>query len=244
MLVRPLSVFKALVPSLVLCAAVTARATDEFDMYVSDVAILQIKEIQKELKITEGQRASMNNHAKWLNEQGIEIDKLVVDRKLSPENANKTMQALLATLKKKVLGELSDAQVKRLREITLQRDGLLPLMDQKVSEKIRMTKAQLKKIREAYVTNDVRSKALQEKAFAPIRQKYDRMKPKNETERQQLLAQANKELDAAKAVLAPELEKLGKEFEGLVNRTLSKGQLDAFKALKGRPFVPPKKDGG
>lgn len=244
MSVRPLSVFRALVPSLVLCATVSVRAADSFDMYVSDVAILQIKEIQKELKITEGQRASMNNHAQWLNQQGISIDRLVVEKKLSPDNANKLMTAHLATLKKKVLSVLSDAQVKRLREITLQRDGLLPLMDQKVSEKIGMTKAQLKKIRDAYVANDVKSKALQDKAFAPIFEKYRKMKPKSEAEAKQIEAQVNKELDAEKKLIAPELEKLGKEFEGLVNRTLSKGQLDAFKALKGKPFVPPKKDGG
>lgn len=244
MLVRPLSVFKALVPGLVLYASVTVRAADEFDMYVSDVAILQIKEIQKELRITEGQRVAMNNHAQWLSQQGVAIDRLVVDKKLSPDNANKRMTAHLATLKKRVLSELSNAQVKRLREITLQRDGLLPLMDQKVSEKIGMTTAQLKKIREAYIANDARSKALQDKAFSPIFDKYGKMKPKNDTERKQLEAQANKEIEAEKAKLAPELEKLGKEFEGLVNRTLSKNQLAEFKALKGKPFVPPKKDGG
>lgn len=67
MSVKPLSVFKPLLMSLALFSATAAYAADEFDMYVSDVAILQIKEIQTELKITEGQRVAMNSHAEWLN---------------------------------------------------------------------------------------------------------------------------------------------------------------------------------
>ena len=58
------------------------------------------------------------------------------------------------------------------------------------------------------------------------------------SEKRQLEAQAKREIAAKQKELAPRLESLGKEFENFVNRTLTKGQLDAFKALKGKPFVP------
>lgn len=244
MSVKPLSVFKPLLISLALFSAVAANAADEFDMYVSDVAILQIKEIQTELKITEGQRVAMNNHAEWLNRKGGAINKEVADNRLTTAGANRQMASHLANLKKKVLGELTDKQIVRLREITLQRDGLLPLMDQKVSEKIGMTAAQLKLIRDTYVANDQKAKQVQQRALAPIFEKYGKMKPKNNAEKKQLEAQANKEIEAEQKRLAPQLAKLGKEFEDFVKRILTKGQRDSFAKLKGKPFTPPKKAGG
>ena len=223
-------------------AAASAIAADEFDMYVADVAILQAKAVQTELKITDAIRAAMNKHASWLDSQGANIDRLVRAGTVTAAEGNRRMAVHLATLKSKVLGELSAAQVKRLREITLQRDGLGPLMDKRVSDKIGMTAAQLTKIREAYVANDNKAKQIQQTAFTPIFEKFGKMKPKSETERKQLEEQANKELDVEKKRIQPQLEKLGKDFEELVAGTLTKGQQDAFKRLKGAPFKP-KKEG-
>ena len=148
------------------------------------------------------------------------------------------MSVHLITLKTRVLGELSASQVKRLREITLQRDGLVPLMDTRVSDKIGMTAAQLTKIREAYVANDNKAKQIQQKAFAPVCEKFGKMKPKSDAEKKLLEEQANKELDAEKKRIQPELEALSKQFAALVDETLTKGQKDAFNKLKGTPFKP------
>lgn len=219
-------------------AAASAIAADEFDMYVADVAILQAKAVQTELKITDAIRAAMNKHATWLDSQVANIDRLVRAGTITVAEGNRRTSVHLATLKSKVLGELSAAQIKRLREITLQRDGLGPLMNKRVSDKIGMTAAQLKKIREAYVTNGNKAKKIRQTAFAPIFEKYGKMKPQNDTEKKQLEEQANKELDAQKKRIQPQLEALGKEFEALVAGTLTKGQKDAFKELKGAPFKP------
>ena len=150
------------------------------------------------------------------------------------------MAVHLVTLKSKVLSELTTPQVKRLREITLQRDGLVPLMDKRVSDKIGMTAAQLKKIREAYVTNDNKAKSIQQTAFSPIFEKYGKMKPKNDVEKKQIEDQANKELALEKKRIQPQLTRLGKDFEELVASTLTKGQKDAFIKLKGPNARPPR----
>ena len=223
-------------------AVATAFAADEFDMYVADVAILQLKAVQAELGITEAVRAALNKHATWLDTQGADIDRLVRGGKVTPADGNRRMSVHLVTLKSRVVGELTSVQVRRLREITLQRDGLVPLMDKRVSDKIGMTAAQLKKIREAYVANEDKAKRIQQTAFASIFEKYGKMKPKSEVEKKQIEEQANKELDVEKKRIQPQLAQLGKDFETLVASTLTKGQKDAFKALKGKPFKP-KKEG-
>lgn len=223
-------------------AVATALAADEFDMYVADVAILQAKAIQVELGITDAVRAALNKHATWLDAQGANIDRLVKRGTVTPAEGNRRMSGYLVTLKSRVVGELTAVQVRRLREITLQRDGLVPLMDKRVSDKIGMTAAQLKKIRDAYVANEKKAKVIQQTAFAPIFEKYGKMKPKSDVEKKQIEGQANKELDAEKKRIQPQLAQLGKDFEALVASTLTQGQKDAFKKLKGKPFKP-KKEG-
>ncbi|MCH8980167.1 MAG: hypothetical protein IH945_13150 [Armatimonadetes bacterium] len=234
----PTSHFKAGFVALSFLASASAVAADEFDRYIADVAILQAKAVQTELKITDAIRAAMNKHAVWLDTQGANIDRLVRARTITVAEGNRRTKLHLATLKSKVLRELSAAQVKRLREITLQRDGLAPLMDKRVSDKIGMTAAQLKRIRDAYVANDNKAKQIQKAAFSPIFEKYGNMKPKSDAEKKQFEDQANKELDIEKKRIRPQLEMLGKEFEALVAGTLTKGQKDAFNRLKGAPFKP------
>lgn len=234
----PTNHLKSCFAAMLSLAAVYACAVDEFDMYVADVAILQAKAVQIELKITDGIRAAMNKHAIWLDGQGANIDRLVRAGTVTPEAGNRRMKVHLSTLKSKVLSELSAAQVKRLREITLQRDGLVPLMDKRVSDKIGMTTAQLTKIREAYIANENKAKQIQKVAFAPIFDKYGKMKPKSDVEKKRLEDQANKELEVEKKRIQPQLEDLGKQFAALVDKTLSKGQKDAFNKLKGVPFKP------
>lgn len=233
-----LQVKKLVTIAAILAVASMGHAADEFDSYFADISILQLKPIQAELKVTETQRANMNKHAEWLNAQGKAIDANVKAGKLSTDSANKQMALHLGSLKKKVIGELSAAQLKRLREITLQRDGLLPLMDQRMADKIGMTKAQLTKLRDAYVANDKKAKGLQEAAYKPIFEKYLAMKPKSKEEEAKLVEQRNKELEAARIKIQPQLEAMGKSYIDLADVTLTKGQKDSFLALKGKPFDP------
>ncbi len=221
-----------------LAAAPAVLAADEFDAFFADITILQLKPIQTELKVTETQRANMNKHATWLASQGKSIDAQVKSNKLTAEQANKQMEVHLGALKMKVIGELSAVQLKRLRELTLQRDGLLPLMVPKMAERIGMTKAQLTKLLDAYFANDKKAKDLQTVTYKPILDKYAAMKPKSADEEKMLVEQRRKELEAARIKIQPQLEAFGKSFASLVDTTLTKGQKDEFNSLKGKPFDP------
>ncbi|MCH7945820.1 MAG: hypothetical protein IIC73_07385, partial [Armatimonadetes bacterium] len=121
----PTSHLRASFVALACVAAASALAADEFDMYVADIGILQDKAVQAELKITAAIRQALNKHAVWLDSRGANIDRLVRAGTITVAEGNRRTKLHLATLKSKVLGELSEAQVKRLREITLQRDGLV-----------------------------------------------------------------------------------------------------------------------
>lgn len=219
-------------------AVATALGADEFDAYFADIGILQLKPVQTELGVTEAQRASMNKHADWLNVQSKAIDSQVRSGKMKPEDANKLMQTHLVNMKNKIIGELTAAQLKRLREITLQRDGLLPLLDKKLCAKIGVTETQRKKLADAYLANDQKAKQLQTQAFKPIIDKYSKMTPKTDAEKKKLSEQADKELQAAKDKIQPQIDKLGKDYIALVDSTLTAGQKDAFNKLKGKPFIP------
>jgi hypothetical protein len=221
-------------------AATSSSEIDDFDAYIADIQILQDKNVQAELGITEGQRTAMNKHADWFNGETHSIGSQVNSGKLKPEEANTKMGSLLVTMKHRIIGELTAAQLKRLREITLQRDGLLPLLDKKVGEKIGLTEGQRKKLVTAYAENDEKARNLQKTAMQPIADKYAAMKPKDKAEETKLTDQMNKEMAAAAAKIQPDLEKLAKTFSDLVDATLSKGQKDDFTALKGKPFVPKK----
>ena len=249
MVIRP--VFR-LVTALIaasLGTAASAKEMDAFDAQYADISILQLKPIQAELGVTEAQRTKLNAHAAWLNGQTSSIDSQVKSGKLKAEDANRQMEGILASFKSRILGELTAMQIKRLREITLQRDGLIPLLDKQVADKIGMTSAQLTKLRDAYLENDKKAKDIQTAAFKPIFDKYAAMKPKNDAEKKALSDQANKELEAAKSRIQPQLEELGRQFAQFVDAALSKGQHEAFESLKGRPFkvpaqTPPKTGSG
>lgn len=223
---------------MVLSSRAFAQKMDEFDLFFADLGILQDKSVQGEIGLTEAQRARMNEHASWMNAQRDAIAKQANEKKLDPKQANAQLASVMETLKVKVMGELTAAQLKRVREITLQRDGLLPLLSQRVGERIGLTSAQTQTLREGFLKNDESAKRIQRDAFEPILKKYDAMRPKNAEEEKKLRAQANKELDAAKQKIAPELTRLSKEYQDFVKKTLSKGQFDAFVALKGKAFTP------
>ncbi len=216
----------------------SAQKFDEFDYHFADVSILQLKPVQTDLGLTDGQRSKMNEHADWFGAQKEGLAKQVNDKKLDPKQANAQFGATMEALKKRVLGELTAAQLKRLREISLQREGLLPLMHHLVGDKIGLTTTQLKSIRDGFVKNDETVKQLQKKTFEPILKKYQAMKPKSKQEAETLSTQMDKELAAARKPIEPELTKLSKDFQDFVTKTLSKGQYDAFIALKGKPFKP------
>ena len=216
----------------------STQAADAFDKHACNVTLLQAKSVQKELGITEAQRARMNVHADWNNAQGVKIDRLFNDKKFTAAQAADAAAKLRSGLKKRVLGELKSAQIIRLREISLQQAGALALMDPVVGTKIGMSKAQTNKIRADYVVQDAQADKIKQDALGPIDDKYRRMKPANADEARKIKDQWTKERTAKQDEILPRLTALAIEFDKAVEAVMTKGQIESYKKLKGKEFKP------
>ena len=227
----------ALLPALVMATFATA---DAFDERVANVALLQAKPVQKELKISETQLKKMNTHADAFNAEAKKINEEYQKNASKGESAMKTaatkMQAAEQRLKSKVIKELSQVQIKRLREITVQQAGVLGLMDENVAKKVGINATQLNNMRNRFKSNAEKAQKIQQNALGPINSKYAAKKPKNEAEAKTMQEAYQKEMQAAAKKVEPQLAQLRKDFETYATGLLSATQKTAWNNLKGKAF--------
>jgi len=218
----------------------TISLADAFDERTSNVALLQSKAVQTDLKISEAQRKKMNVHAEWFNKEAQKIRdawvKTAQGKNPPPPAPTAKLQALEQSLKAKVFKELSQTQIKRLREITVQQAGVLALLDDSVAKKIGLTAAQITSLKAKFKSNAEAAQKLQATAINPINAKYKDKKPKDQKEAEAMQAQYSKEVQAAAKKIEPQLAALRKGFETFVNTTLSAAQKSSWSALKGKAF--------
>jgi hypothetical protein len=214
-------------------------APDQFDVYVANIEILQAKPVQAELKISDAQRAALNKHADWYNGQTKKVvDQLKASKGTDADRQKGMSQvsSLQQQLKNKVIGELSSWQVKRLGQISLQQAGIVALLDSKVAKKVGMTDAQVKKLRAGWEASGKLVAEAETKARQPVFNKYKDKQPKDEKEAKELSEAYSREMEAASKALDPVLAKAKKDFEALVDSTLTPGQKKAWGDLKGSAF--------
>jgi len=224
--------------------AVTAASMAQsaaFDIYAADVMLLQAKQIQMEIGITEAQRKQMNAAAATHSNTLKALDTKYKGQKMSPELAKKVDPELaraFATLKTSVIKALKPNQVKRLRELSLQRTGISVLTDERVAKEVGMSAAQLKKFRDTYLAGGREATAIQQAAVKPIADKYANRKPKDEAEAKKLQAEVQAAMQKANQSVAPKLKNLETSTAKKLEAILTAAQRTKFKALLGKPFVP------
>ena len=169
---------------LLLLAGVASAAPDPFDFRVADVGLLQAKQVQTAVGITAAQRTKMNTAADTYKKRLETYQKqLQALGTVNPDKAK--VRGLFEALKKDVVAVLTPAQLRRVRELTLQRLGLVSLTDATVAKKVGLSTAQVGKIRSAFGAGRAKFAALQQKAqtaAAPIAAQYKGRKPKSEAE--------------------------------------------------------------
>ncbi len=225
----------------VLVASAASFASADFDSDVANIALLQSKPIQTELKVSAAQRATLNKHADWFN---AENKKLSAEAEALAKQGKQPTQALINkgtklgdTMKTKVLAVLSKYQKQRLREITLQGAGYLALMDPIVGKRVGVTADQTSKIRKQFEASGKKAGEIQQKAIKPIMDKYKDKKPKNAEEQQKLATQFQGEMGAAQKKVEPQLKKLQDEFNAFVKKTLTAAQMKTWNGLLGAKYV-------
>jgi hypothetical protein len=221
---------------LVVGASAQTKAADPFDYHASNVRLLMSKAIQTEVGITEAQRAKMNVSAD-AHEKRIKAwaDKMQKAGK-RPAQTDPEFLALMETLKKNVLGTLTASQTKRLRELSLQQVGLVAVLDEKVAEKIGVSDAQLKKMRDLYSSGSKEAQALIQKEMKAALASYEGYKPKDDADKKRVEGEAQAKISATEKRIAPQVNKIRTGTRDKMLAQLSQAQKDKFKALQGKPF--------
>jgi hypothetical protein len=213
---------------------------DAFFFHAADVNILQDKRVQTELKISEAQRNRMNQMA---DRHKQKVDALAKQYEKEKKNmqqfqADPKLVGYFLELKQNVLAQLDATQLKRLAEFSLQNVGLAALCDEKVAERVGMSKDQLAKMRKAYQDGGTRFAGIERKAAEPVMGKYKDRQAKDAKEAEALQKQFDAELAAAMKKAQPDLQKAQREIETAMRAILTKQQLDKYQALLGKPWAP------
>jgi hypothetical protein len=104
-----------------------------------------------------------------------------------------------------------------------------------------MTEAQKKILVDGWNQTGKDVAEVERKAKQPIVDKYKAMPPpKTEEERARLQSQLDAEIKEANTKTQPDLLRLKKSYEDLVDKTMTAGQKKSWDTLKGAPFKPSK----
>lgn len=230
---------------LLMATAVTVSAqVDPFDYHCADVILLQAKQVQTELKVTEAQRGKMNDAAATHKTRltTYQAQQQAAKTKDTQQQTATKLKGYFDELKKGVFTSLSAVQLKRLREITLQRAGLLALLDDVVAKKIGFTGANYTSFRTTFTNGAKEAGNIERASLKPIFDKYEpRMKAaKTADEKKQIEAQMRPELEAAGKKIGPQIQTLQNETQKKLVSYLTPAQKTAWQALLGKPFNPGK----
>jgi hypothetical protein len=221
--------------------AVAAVAQDAFDAHVSDIQILQLKEIQTELKVTDAQRTAMNRHAETHRKKIQAYMERLQKEKKDPNTLPQPDPQLVKffnELKNSVVQEMQPGQLKRLREISLQSAGVAALMDDQVAAKAGVSQAQVKRLRDMFQAGAKRAVEIEQKAVQDALKEFENKRPANEAEAKKLQEQVDKKLQAVAQRIRPQVEKIRDETRTRMEGVLTDPQKRTWAQLQGAPFRP------
>ncbi|RYG24164.1 hypothetical protein EON82_11650 [bacterium] len=225
--------FPLLVSGFVLAASASAQVA--FDKRAADIGLLQAKPVQTDVGITAAQRTKMNaaadKHRKSLQDYEKTLKALGTT---TPDK--RRMLGFFETLKSDVFAVLTPPQIKRLRELTLQRLGLIALTDEQVAKKVGLSAAQVTKLKTAFQNGRTKFMNLQQSTAKPILAPYEGRKPKTQAEATALRTEIEGKLKVASARVKPQLVAIGKQTDAAMLAVLTPAQKATWTALKGRPF--------
>jgi len=220
-------------------AIASFAVADDFDRKVAGFQLLQDKKVQAELKITEAQRAKLNKHADGFNaklaayQKELEAQAKKAQKQVQPDP--KRMNALMEDLKKKVLAELSAAQLIRLRELSLQAVGVTALGDDLVAAKVGLSAAQKQKVRTIVKSGLDAANKLMAQADANARKGIK--EPKSEAEAKKAQETYGKRMEAEQKKIQGQLQKIRQDTIQNALKVLNAQQNETWKKLQGKPYT-------
>lgn len=230
--------------SVTFAAVVLLLTQDNYKFYeqIASVDVLQGKDVQAELKVTDTQVNALNKYGGTYNSVAGRLKDGYQKGQVSKGEFDRAIQDAQEQLHTQILLELKKEQVVRLGQITLQRAGILAILNSTVATQIGLTEAQSKALRDGIQKTGREVAEVERAAKEPILLKYKAMEPKSDDEKKKLSESMENELAEANSKIQPDLKRLRKGFEDLVESTLTKAQMETWKQLKG-PVFSPKKEG-
>jgi hypothetical protein len=222
-------------------AAVGAFA-DTFDQEIASIILLQLKPVQKELGVTAQQRDAMNKFADAHRAKlTVYYNQLKKEQSAGqkPSMSQDKLVGLFNELKQGVLSELSEAQIKRLREISLQALDFTALADKAVADRIGLTGAQQKKVRTVISSGVALANKTRNTAINQATASLMKSAPKTDTEKKALYAEADRKAEAASQKVNPQLLQIRTQTRAEVMSMLTPSQKAKWQALLGRPYHLP-----
>lgn len=213
---------------------------DDFDYHVASLVLLQVKEVQKEVGISEAQRKKLNTHAEWhkgqLKAYADQLDKqaTALKKDVPPDEAK--LQSLFAELKKRAFKELTPAQLKRLREVSLQQLGFSALNDSVVAKKVGLNDDQLTRVRKTFELGFNEAAGIERDAVQSAVKPYQDKKPKDEAERDKIMKEAEEKAEGARKKVSTRVDQIREFTRTKIMGILTPEQRNKFEALKGKPF--------
>jgi ribosomal protein L3 len=234
---------------LVACLAAfsLAQSSASFDYQVSNILILQLKSVQREIGLTTSQHQRLKSlgdafDAKEGTILSQERAKLKAQgKKYAGDMGQAQITAIAKNLKKQVLAVLTPKQIKRLGELSLQNEGLVAIFEEDaVRTRLNISVAQATTLRDAYKQGLLASQKVAQKHEEPVVAKFKPKVQQAKTQAQQ--AELRKEFEAqiqtADAAAEPELNEIAAKTKRVFNSTLTATQMAGWKALLGTPFKP------
>ncbi len=211
---------------------------DDHALYqkLASIQVLMSKTVQAELKVTEAQHTSLNDHASVYNGTADALVKMRSDGKLTDEQFRSKLAEAQDQLRKGVMTVLTPAQIDRLGQISLQKIGVPAVFDENLARRLGISQAQTKILTDAWNQLGKDVAEVERQAREPIVDKYRKMDPKTDAEKEAAKQGFEKEMADANLKIQPDLIRLKKSFEDLVAKTLTDGQKKDWSNLKGTPF--------
>jgi len=215
-------------------------AADPFYFHAADLGILQAKAVQKEIGITEAQRAKLNTFAARHTDhlKALAAEYKAAGKKEQDATKDPRLIGYFLELKKNVMAQLSAAQLKRLGELSLQHLGLASLTDDQVGARVGLSAKQIESLRNYFEAGSKAYGEAEKAAASPVIAKYKDKHVNDQKAAEALQKQFDAEMGAAMRAAAPKLIALKSDTEKKMRAVMTAKQQADYKALLGKPFTP------
>jgi hypothetical protein len=224
----------------IIASATLAFGRDEFDLKVANIDVLRDRAVQDEIGITEGQRTTLNKYADAFSKGNqAKIDEYKKAKKQPDAALQKFTMNAFITLRTNVLKSVSDGQLKRLREITLQIAGPRAILDPVVAKRVGLTDAEYQAFKKAIIDGDTKIAKIKGEIGKKIQLQFKNVKkPKTKEEADAINKKVNAAVEVESKKRASEFRKISAESDSKVGKIVNKTYLERLRALMGKPFEP------